>query len=165
MFCWSVIVVQSLSHVWLFVTPWITAPQASLSFTISQSLLRSMAIESVMLSNYLILCHPVLLLPSIFPSIEIFSNELSLPIRWLKYWSFNFSISPSREYSGLISLRIDWFSLLQSQGSLKSLLQHHSLKASSLSALWSKSHMCTWLLGKPELWLHGLCWQSEISAF
>ena len=111
-------------------TPWTAACQASLSFIISQSLLKLMSIESVMPSNHLILCCPLLLLPSIFPSIRVFSNELALLIRWLEYWSF--SISPSNEYSGLISFRIDWFDLLAVQGSLKSLLQHHSLRASVL---------------------------------
>ena len=105
---------------------------ASLSFTISRSLLKLMSIESVMPSNHLILCHPLLLLPSIFPSVRVFSNESVLPIRWPKYWSFSFSISSSNEYSGLISFRIDWFDLLAVQGTLKSLLQHHSSKASIL---------------------------------
>ena len=126
-----VAVVQSLSYVCLFATPWNVARQASLSFTISWSLLRLMSIESVMPSNHLILCCPLLLLPSIFPSIRVFSNELALHIRWPKYWSFNFSISPSNEYS-LVSFRIDWFDLLAVQGTLKSLLQHHNLKASVL---------------------------------
>ena len=112
--------------------PWIAAHQASLSFTIPRSLLKLMSIKSVMPSNYLILCHPFLLLPSIFPSIRVFSNESGLHIRWPKYWSFSFSISPSNEYSGLISFRIDWLDLLAVQGTLKSLLQHHSSKASIL---------------------------------
>ena len=124
--------VQSFSLVWLFVTPWTTASQASLSITNSLSLLKLMSIESVMPSNYPILCHPLLLLPSIFPSIRVFSNESVLHIRWTKYWSFSFSISPSNEYSGLISFRMDWFDLLAVQGTLKSLLQHHSSKASIL---------------------------------
>ena len=124
-----VVVVQSLSRVQLFVTPWTVALQASLSFTVSQNLLRLMSIESVMPSNYLILCS-LLLLPSIFSSIRVFSNESALCIRWPKYWSFNFSISPSNEHSGLISCRIDWFDLLALQGTLKSLLQHHTLKSS-----------------------------------
>ena len=106
-----VVIVQLLSHVRLFMTPWTAACQASLFFTISQSLLRFVFIESVMLSNHLILCHPLLLPPSIFLSIKVFSNELALRIRWPKYWSFSFSISPSNEYSGLISLGIDWFDL------------------------------------------------------
>ena len=124
--------VQSLSHVRLFATPWTTAHQASLSITNSRSLLKLMPIESVMQSNHLILCRPLLLAPSIFPSIRLFSNESALCIRWSKYWSFSFSISPSNEYSGLISFRIDWLGLLAVQGTLKSLLQHHSSKASIL---------------------------------
>ena len=120
------VVVQWLSCVWLFVTPWTAVCQASLSFTISQSLLKFMSIESVMPSNHLILCHPLLLLPAIFPSIRVFSNESVLLIRWPKYWSF--SISPSNGYSWLISFRIDWFDLLAVQRTLKSLLQHHNLK-------------------------------------
>ena len=127
-----VVIVQSLSHVWLFATPWTSACQASLSFTISWSLLKLMSIESVMPSNHLILCHPLFLPPSIFPSIRVFSNETVLRIRWPKYWSFSFSISPSYEYSGLISFRIDWFDLLAVQETRKSLLQHHSSKASIL---------------------------------
>ena len=122
------VTVQLLSHVWLFAIPWTTARQASLSITNSCSLLKLMSIESVMPSNHLILCHPLLLLPSIFPSIRVFSNESALHIRWPKYWSF----SPSNEHSGLISLRMDWLDLLAVQGTLKSLLQHHSLKASIL---------------------------------
>ena len=121
--------IQSLSHVQLFATPWTAACQASLFFTISWSLLKLMLIESVMPSNYLILCCP-LLLPSIFPSIRVFSNKSALRIRWPKYWSFSFNISPSNEYSGLISFRIDWLDLLAVQGTLKSLLQNHSSKAS-----------------------------------
>ena len=120
------VVVQSFRHVQLFVTPWTAAHQASLSFTISWSLLRLMSIELVMPSNHLVLCCP-LLLPSIFPIIRVFSSELILHIRWPKYWSFSFSISPSNEYSGLISFRIDGWMSLQSKG-LKSLLQHHSSK-------------------------------------
>ena len=112
-------------------TPWTAARQASLSITNSQSLLKLMSIESVMPSNHLILC-PLLFLPSIFPSIRVFSNESVLCIRWPKYWSFSFNISPSNEYSGLISFRIDWFDLLAAQGTLKILLQHHSSKASIL---------------------------------
>ena len=128
----SVVAVQLLSCVWLFVTPWTAACLASLSSTISQSLLKLMPIKSVMPSNHLILCHPLLLPPSIFPSIRVFSNELALCIRWPKYWSFSFSINPSNEYSGLISFRIDWFDLLAVYGTLKSLLQHHNLKVSVL---------------------------------
>ena len=122
--------VQSLSHVWLFVTPWITARQASLSITNSRSSLKSMSIELVMPSSYLILCHPLLLLPSIFPSIRVFSNESALRIRWPSYWTFTFNISPSNEHPGLISFRMDRLDLLAVQGTLKSLLQHHSSKAS-----------------------------------
>ena len=114
----TVAIVQSLHRVQLFVTPWTAACQASLSFTISWSLLKLMSIESVMLPNHLILCCPLLLLPSVFPSIKVFSNELALCIRWPKYWSFNFSISPSNEYSGVISFRIDWLDLLAVQGTL-----------------------------------------------
>ena len=124
--------VQSLSHVPLLATPWTAAHQASLSITNSQSLLKLMYIESVIPYNYLILCHPLLLPPSIFPSIRVFSNESVLCIRWPKYWSFSFSISPSNEYSGLISFRMDWLDLLAVQETLKSLLQHHSLKESIL---------------------------------
>ena len=124
--------VQSLSHVRLFATPWTAAHQASLSITSSQSLLKFMSIESVMPSNHLIFCRPLLLPPSIFPSIRVFSNESALHIRWPKYWSFSFNVSPSSEYSGLISLRTDWLDLLAVQGTLKSLLQHHSSKASIL---------------------------------
>ena len=123
---------QLLSLVRLFATPWTAACQASLSVTISQSLLKLMSIESMMPSNHLILCHPLLLPPSIFPSIRVFSNESILCIRWLKYWNFSFSISPSNEYSGLISFRIDWLDLLAVQGTLKSLVQHHCSKASIL---------------------------------
>ena len=124
-----------LSHVQLFVTPWTVACQASLS---SWSLLKLMSFESVMTSKHLILCCPLLLLPSIIPSIRVFSNESVLCIRWPKYWSFSFSIIPSNEYSGLISFRIDWFDLLAVQGTLRSLLQHHSSKA---SILWPSSFL------------------------
>ena len=126
-----VVIIQSLSRVRLFATPWTSACQAFLSFIISWSFLKLMSIESVMSSNHLILCR-ALLLPSIFPSIRVFSNDLALHIRWPKYWSFSFSINPSNEYSGLISFRINWFDLITVQGTLKSLLQHHSSKASSL---------------------------------
>ena len=124
--------VQSLSRVWLFVTPWITAHQASLSITNSRSSLKLMSIKSVIPSSHLILCHPLLLLPPIPPSIRVFSNESALHTRWPKYWSFIFSISPSNEHPGLISFRMDWLDLLAVQGTLKSLLQHHSSKASIL---------------------------------
>ena len=115
--------------------PWTAACQASLSITYSWSLLKLMSIKSVMPSNHLLLCHPLLLLPSIFPSIRVFSKESFLPIRWPKHWSFSFSISPSNEYSGPISFRMDWLDLLAVQGTLKSLLQHHSSKASILQYL------------------------------
>ena len=143
--------VQSLSHVRLFATPWTAAHQASLSIINSRSLLKLMSIESVMPSNHCILCHP-LLLGSVFPSIRVFFNDSVLCIRWSKYWSFSFSISPSNEYSGLISFRMDQLDLLTGQRTLKSLLQHHSSKA---SILWhsvffmSISHIHTWLLEKP----------------
>ena len=123
--------VQSLCHVWLFATPRIAACQASLSITNSRRLLKLMSIKSVIPSNHLILCHPLLLLPPIHPSIRVFSNESALCIRWPKYWSFSFSISPSNEHPGLISFRMDWLDLLAVQGNLKSLLQHHSSKAST----------------------------------
>ena len=124
--------VQTLSHIWLFATPWTAACQASLSITNSWTLLKLMSIKPVMPSNHLILCHPLFLPPSIFPSIRVLSNESVLRIRWPKYWSFSLSISPANEYSGLISFRMDWFDLLAVQGTLKSLLQHHSSKASNL---------------------------------
>ena len=124
--------VQSLSRVWLFATPWTTVHQASLFITNSQSPPKPMSIESMMPSNHLILCRPLFLLPSIFPSIRVFSNESALRIRWPKYWSFSFSISPSNEHPGLISFRMDWLDLLAVQGTLKSLLQTHSSKASIL---------------------------------
>ena len=125
------VVVQLLSHVWLFETPWTAAWQASLSFPISQSLLKLMFIKSMMPSNYLILCPPLLLMPSIFLRIRVFSNELALPIR-PKCWNFSFGISPFKEYSGLIFFRVDWLDLLAVQETLKSLLQHHNSKASIL---------------------------------
>ena len=124
--------VQLLSRVRHFVTPLTTAHQVSLSITNSQSLLKLMSIESVMLSNHLILCHPLLLPPSVFPSIRVFSKESVLHIRWPKYWSFSFNISPSNEHPGLISFRMDWLDLLAVQGIVKSLLQHHSSKVSIL---------------------------------
>ena len=131
----SLLLLLLLSHfsrVRLLATPGTAACQASLSITNSRSLPKLMSIESVMPSNHLILCHPLLLLPSIFPSIRVFSNELVLHIRWQKYWSFSFNINPSNEDPGLISFRMDWLDLLAVQGTLKSLLQHHSLKASIL---------------------------------
>ena len=132
------VVVQSLSPVRLFVTPWTAVHQTPLSFPVSQSLLRLMSIEPVIPSNHLILCHPLLLPPSIFPSIRGFSCESVLGIRWPKYWSFSFKISPSNEYSGLIAFRIDWFDLFAGQGILKSLLQLHNSKA---SILWGSAFL------------------------
>ena len=161
--------VQSLSHVRLFATPWTAARQASLSITNSWSLFKLMSIELVMPSNHLVLCHPLLLSPSIFPSIRIFSNESILQIRWPKYWSFSFNISPSNEYSGLISFRMDWLDLLAVQRTLKSLLQHHSLKA---SILWRSAFFIVQLshpyitTGKTiALTRWTFCWQSNVSAF
>ena len=135
---------QLLSHVRLFASPWTAAHQASLSITNSRSVIKLMSIESVMPSSHLILCHPILLL-SVFPSIKVFSGESALRISWPKYWSFSFSISPSNEYSGLISFRMDWLDLPAVQGTLKCLLQHHISKASTLqfSALSSNSHIHT----------------------
>ena len=144
--------VQSLSRVRLFATPWIAARQASLSITNSWSLLKFMYIKSVMPSSHLILWRPLLLLPSIFPSIRVFSNKSALHMRWPKYWSFSFSISPSNEHPGLICFRMDWLDLLAVQGTLKSHLQHHSSKASILwcSAFFTvHSHIHTWPLEKP----------------
>ena len=144
--------VQLLNHDWLFETPWTAACQASLSITNSQPLLKLMSAESVMPSNHLILCCALLLSPSIFPSIRLFSNESVLHIRWPKYWHFSFNISPSNERSGLISFRMNWLNVLAVQGTLKSLLQHHSSKASILwhSAFFkSSSHTHTWPLEKP----------------
>ena len=144
--------VQSLSGVWLFAIPGTTARQASLSFTISWSSLKLIPIESAMPFSHLILCHPLFLLPSIFPSIRVFFNESALGIRWPKYWSVSLNISLSNEYSGLIFFRIDWFDLLEDQRTLKSLLQHHNSKASTLrhsTFFMVNSHICTWLLEKP----------------
>ena len=144
--------VQSLSHVQIFAIPWIAARQASLSITNSRSPPKPMAIELVMSSNNLILCRPLLLPPSMFPSIRVFSDESALYISWPKYWSFSLNISPSKEHSGLISFRIDWLDLLAVKGTLKSLLQHHSSKASILrsSAFFIvQIYIHTWLLEKP----------------
>ena len=157
--------VQSLICVWLFATTWTATNQASLSITNSQSLPKLMSIESVISSSHLILCCPLLLLPSIFPSIRVFSNESALHIRWPKYWSFSFNISPSNEHPGLISPRMDWLYLLAVQGTLKSLLkspfsrlsksllwtspQFKSINSSVLSFLYSPTHIHTWLLEKP----------------
>ena len=158
------LVTQSFST---FATRQTAVPQASLSITNSQSLLKLMSIKSVMSSNHLFLCHPLLLLPSIFPSIRVFFKESVLCIRWPKYWSFSFSLSPSNEYSGLISFRIDWLDLLAVQGTLKSLLQHHSSKASILQCLtffmvqlisiydYQKNHIFDQM---------DLCWESNVSA-
>ena len=158
--------VKLFNHVRLFVTPWTAARQASLSITNSRSPPKPVAIESVMPSNHLILCHPLLLPPSIFPSIRVFSNESALRIRWPKYWSF--SISPSNEHSGLISFRMDWLDLLAVQGTLKNLLQHHSSKA---LILW---HSAFFIVQLSSIHDHRnnhsldeteLCWQSNVSAF
>ena len=140
-----VFVVKLLSHVWLFATPWTAARQASLSITSPWTLLKLMSIKSVMLFNHLILCHPLLLLPSIFPSIRVFSNKSVLHIRWPKYWSFSFSICPSSEYSGLIYFRIDWLDL---QVFSNTTVQKHQLFGTQLS-LWLNSHIHAWLLEKP----------------
>ena len=163
--------VQLLSHVRLFVTPWIAACQPSLSITNSQSLLKLMPINSVMPSSHLILCHPLLLLPPISPSIRVFSNESTLYMRWPKCWSFSFSISPSNEHPGLISFRMDWLDLLAVQGTLKSLLQHHSSKASIFrhSAFFtvqlSHPYMTTGKTIALALNQTDLCWKSNVSAF
>ena len=147
------VVVQLQSHVRLFVTSWTVAHQAPLSSTISQSLLKLMSIQSVMLSNHLILCCPLLLLPSIFPSIRVFPNELVLCIKWPKYWSFSFSIIPSNEYSELISYSIDWLISLQSKGlsrvfSSTAVQKHQFFRAKP--SLWSNSHIHAWLLEKSQ---------------
>ena len=156
------------SYVRLSATPWTAAHQASLSITNSQSPPTPMSIESVMPSNHLILCHPLLLLPSIFPRIRVFSNESVLCIKWPKYWSFSFNINPSNEHPGLISIRMDWLHLLAVQGTLKSLLQHHSSK---VSVLWcSAFFMCQlshpyMTIGKTIALLDGPLSQSNVSAF
>ena len=161
--------VQSLSHVRLFATPRIAARQSSLSITSSRSLRILMPFESVMPSSHLILCSPLLLLPPIPPSIRVFSNESALCMRWPKYWSFSLSISPSNEHPGLISFRMDWFDLLAFQGTLKSLLQHHSSKASTFwrSAFFtvqlSHPYMTTGKTIALTRWT--FCWQSNVSAF
>ena len=159
--------VQSLSRVQLFETPWTTAYQASLSITNSQNLLRLMSIELVMPSNLLILCRPLLLLPSIFPSIRISSNESVYHIRWPKYWSFSFNISPSNEHPGLVSFRMDWLDLLAVQGTLKSLLQHHSSKASILwlSAFFTVRLSHPYMITGKTIALTDRPWQSNVSAF
>ena len=148
-------------------TPWTAACQAALSFTISHSLFKLMSVESVMPSNHLNLCYPLLLQLSIFPSIRVFSSEPALLIRWLKYWSFSFSISPSNEYSGLISFRMDWLDLLQSKG-LSRVLQHHNSKA---SVLWCSACNGSTLTSIPDYWKNhcfyymDLCQQSDVSTF
>ena len=161
--------VQLLSHIWLFATPWSAAHQASLSITNSWSLLKLKSIESVMSSSHLILCHPLLLLTSVFPSIRGFSNESVLHIRWSKYWSFRFSISPSNEYSGLISFRMDWLDLLAVQGTLQESSptpQCKSINSSVLSFLHSPT-----LTSIHDYWKNhsldqtDLCWQINVSAF
>ena len=162
-----IVVVHSLSRIQLFATSWTTARQAPLSFTISQSLLKSMSIESLMLSDHLILCHPLFLLPSTFHNIRVFSNQLAVHIRWSKYWSFSFSNSPSNDYSELISSRIDWFDLRAIQGTLKSLLQHHNLKASFFLSL----SLSPTLILIHDYWKNhsldymDLSQQSDVSAF
>ena len=148
-FCWNLVkTLLLLSRVQLCVTPWTATGQASLSFIISQSLLKLMSIESVMPSNHLILYHPLLLLPSIFLSVRVFSNELALCIRWSNYWNFSFSIGPSNEYSGLISFRMDWFDLLAVLG---------TRLFSAQPSLWSNSHICTWLLENHSFDYTDLC--------
>ena len=161
--------VQWFSHVWLLVTPWTAARQASLSITNSQSLLKLMSVELVMSSNHLILCCPLLLPMSIFPRIRVFSDESVLHIKCPKFWSFSFSISPSNEYSGLISFRMNWMDLLEVQGTLKSLLQHHISKAPILQhlAFFNSSN----LTSTHDYWKNNnfdkrdLCWQSNVSPF
>ena len=161
--------VQSLSCVQLCETPWTAAHQASLSATNSQSLLKLMSIKLVRPSNHLNLCHPLLLLSSIFPSIRVFSSESALCMRWPKYWSFSFNISPTNEHPGLISFRMDWLDLLTVQGILKSLLQHHSSKASILqrSAFFivQLSHLYMTIGKTIALTRKDVCWQSNVSAF
>ena len=149
--------VQSFTHVQLFETPWTATFQASRSIPNSWSLLKLMCIESVMPSDHLILCHPLLLLPSLFPSIRVFSNYSVTCIKWPKYWSFSFSISPSNEYSGLIFFGIDWFDLLAVQGTLKSLLQHHNQFFGTQPSSWSNSHIHTWLLNKTVALIRCIC--------
>ena len=147
---------QSLSHVWLFATPWTATRQTSPSITNSWSLLKLISIKLMMPSNHLILCHPLLLLPSIFHSIRVFSSESGLCIQWPKDWSFSFNINPSSEYSGLIFFRMDWLDFSAVQGTLKSLLQHHIEKHQFFGtqlSLWSSSHIHTRLLEKTYLWL------------
>ena len=164
-----VVIVQLLSHVQLYATPWTAAHQDPLSSTISWSLLKFMSTESVILFNHLIFCHPLLLLPSTFPSTRVFSIESALHIRWPKYWSFSFSISPFNEYSGLVSFRTDWFDLPEAQKTLKGLLQHHNLKASTLwcSAFFMVqfSHSYIFTGKNHSLDYMNLCQRSDVSAF
>ena len=148
--------VHLLSRVQLFATPWTAARQASLSITNSRSSPKPMSIESVMSSNHLIFCRPLLLLPSIFPTIRVFSNESALRIRWPKYWSFSFNISPMNEHPGLMSFKVDWLDLLAVQGTLKSLLptpQFKNINSLVLNFLYSPTHIYTWPLEKPYPWL------------
>ena len=160
--------VQLLSHVWIFVTAWTAARQVSLFFTNSWSLLKLMSIESMMAPNHLILCHPLLLLPSIFHSIRVFSNDSVLCIRWPKYWSFSFSINPSNEYSVLISFRIDWLDFLAVQGTLKRFLKYHSSKT---SILWHSAFSIDNSTSIHDYWINhsfdytDLCWQSNVPGF
>ena len=164
----SFVVVQSLSHVQLFATWWTAARQTSQSFTISQSLFKLMSIESVMPSIHLVFCHPLLLLPSIFPSIRVFSNESALHIRWPKYWSFSFSISPSSEYSGLISFRIDYLISLQSKG-LSRVFSNTTIEKHQFFGtqpfLWSNSHIIHDYWKNHSFDEMDLCRQSNVSAF
>ena len=159
------VAVQSFSHVWLSVIPWIAAHQASLCFSISWSLLKLMSFESVMLSNHFILCFPLPLLPSIFPGIKAFSKESTLHIRWPEYWSLSFSISPSNEYSGLISFRIDWFDLLAVQGTLKNLLQHYNLKIRSHHSFHCFPSICHEVMGMLVFWMLNFKPVSSLSSF
>ena len=152
------IIVQSLSRVWTLCDSMSAAHQASLSFSIFYSFLKFMCIELVMLCNHLMFFCSLLLSPSIFTSIRVFSNESAVCTKWPKYWKYSFSMSPSSEYSGLIPFRIDWFDLLAVQGTLKNLFQHHNLKAAIFGTqpfVWSNSHLRTWLHEKPQLWLYG----------
>ena len=162
------VVVQLLIWVWFFAAPRIAACQASLSFTTSRNLLKLMSIESVMPSNHLILCRPLLFLPSIFPSIRLFSDESALWIRWPNYWSFSFSNSPSNEYSGLSSFRMDWLDLLASKGLSRvfssTTAWKHQFFGAQLS-LWSNFHICTWLQENHSIDYMDLCQQSDVSAF
>ena len=162
------VVVQLLIHIKLFATPWTAAHQAFQSFIVSWRLLNLESIEPVMPSNHLILCRPLLHLPPIFPSIRVFSNESALHSRWPKYWSFSFSISPSTEYSGLISFRIDWFHLLESKGLSRvfsnTTIEKHQLFSTEPS-LWSNSHILTCLLKTKALTIWNFVWQSNVSAY